>query len=150
MLDNAEAGKTSKYVVQELQDPNMGSKEFQEMYKRFSKRILWMDSNVVEGAFQMNTAWYFAVPDNDPVFEEHSHNSDEIIGFYSGDPNHPYDLGGELEVAIDGEWRKITKSTMLFIPAGTKHMPLRILKVDRPIFHFSVVTEPQYDGTSYR
>lgn len=150
MLDNAEAGKTSKYVVQKLQDPNMGSTEFQEMYKRFSNRILWMDSNVVEGAFQMNTAWYFAVPDADPVFEEHCHNSDEIIGFYSGDPNHPYDLGGELEVAIDGEWRKITKSTMLFIPAGTKHMPLRILKVDRPIFHFSVVTEPQYDGTSYR
>ena len=150
MLENAEAGRTSKYVVQELQDPQMGSKEFQEMYKRFSNRILWMDGNVVEGAFQMNTAWYFAVPDNDPVFEEHCHNSDEIIGFYSGDPNHPYDLGGELEVTIDGETRKITKSTMLFIPAGTKHMPLRILKVDRPIFHFSVVTEANYDGTSYR
>lgn len=150
MLENAAAGKTSKYVVQELHDPQMGSQEFQEMYKRFSNRILWMDSNVVEGAFQMNTAWYFAVPDDDPVFEEHCHDSDEIIGFYSGDPNHPYDLGGELEVAIDGEWRKITKSTMLFIPAGTKHMPLRILKVDRPIFHFSVVTAAQYDGTSYR
>ncbi|MBC3796573.1 hypothetical protein [Acetobacterium tundrae] len=118
MLENTEAGRTSKYVVQELQDPQMGSKEFQEMYKRFSNRILWMDGNVVEGAFQMNTAWYFAVPDDDPVFEEHCHNSDEIIGFYSGDPNHPYDLGGELEVTIDGETRKITKSTMLFIPAG--------------------------------
>jgi hypothetical protein len=39
---------------------------------------------------------------------------------------------------------------MLFIPAGMKHMPLRILRVDRPVFHFSVVTEPHYDGTSYR
>ena len=104
MLENAEAGKTSKYVVQELQDPQMGSPEFQEMYKRFSKRILWMDGNVVEGAFQMNTAWYFAVPDDDPVFEEHCHNSDEIIGFYGSDPEHPFFTFGGA-----GAWRQLVR-----------------------------------------
>jgi len=27
---------------------------------------------------------------------------------------------------------------------------MRILKVDRPVFHFSVVTSPTYGGEAYR
>ena len=63
VYDNNKGGEYGKYFVQELQEPaNMGTPEFRELYKQFAKRILWMDSNVCEGAFQMNTAWYFAVP----------------------------------------------------------------------------------------
>lgn len=136
----------SKYIIQELHDPNPGTPEFQAMYKKFAKRILWMDSNEVEGAFQMNTAWYFAVPEKDPVFEEHVHGSDELIGFFGSDPNDPYDLGGELEVTIDGETTRITNTCMIFIPGDVPHMPLSIKRVDRPIFHFSVLMDKQYDG----
>ena len=32
------------YIVQELNDPNTGTPEFQEMYKKFSKRILLADT----------------------------------------------------------------------------------------------------------
>ena len=60
-MTTTRAESTGKYFVQELQEPaNMGTPEFRELYKQFAKRILWMDSNVCEGAFQMNTAWYFA------------------------------------------------------------------------------------------
>ncbi len=124
----------------------MSSPEFKKMYEKFAKRILWMDSNVVEGAFQMNTAWYFDVPEIDPVFEEHVHDYDEIIGFYGSNPDDPYDLGAEMEVTIDGEVHKLTKTTMIFCPAGVKHMPLSIKKIDRPVFHFSVVINPEYSG----
>ena len=55
-------GEYGKYIVQTLQDPQTGTPEFREMYRKFSNRILWMDTNVVPGAFQMNTAWYYAVP----------------------------------------------------------------------------------------
>ena len=61
---------TRKYIVQDLKDPNMGTPDFQAMYKKFANRILWIDNNVVEGAFQMNTAWYFAVPERDPHGED--------------------------------------------------------------------------------
>ena len=139
--------KTDKYVIQNLQEPaNMSSPEFKKMYEKFAKRILWMDSNVVEGAFQMNTAWYFDVPEIDPVFEEHVHDYDEIIGFYGSNPDDPYDLGAEMEVTIDGEVHTLTKTTMIFCPAGVKHMPLSIKKIDRPVFHFSVVINPEYSG----
>lgn len=145
MFTNAE-GKYGKYIVQNLKDPNLGSTDFQTMYRKFAKRILWMDSHVVEGAFQMNTAWYFAVPDKDPVFEEHVHDFDELIGFFGSDPDDPYNLGAELEVTINGECHMLNRTSLLFIPAGMKHMPLSIKKVYRPIFHFSIVMNPEYSG----
>lgn len=149
MLMNNE-GEYGKYIIQELNNPNTGTPEFQAMYKRFAKRILWIDGNMVPGAFQMNTAWYKNVPERDPIFDEHAHDSDELIGFFSSDPENPYDLGAELEVTINGEKHLVNKSSLIFVPANMPHMPLRILKVDRPIFHFSVVTSPEYGGEAYK
>ena len=135
-----------KYIVQDLHDPNPGSPEFRAMYQNFAHRILWMDSNVVKGAFQMNTAWYFNVPEWDPVFEEHVHDYDELIGFFGSNPDDPYDLGGEMDVTIAGEVHKLTRTSLLFFPSGLRHMPLSIKRVERPIFHFSVVMNPEYSG----
>jgi hypothetical protein len=39
---------------------------------------------------------------------------------------------------------------MIFVPANTPHMPLRILEVARPIFHFSVVMNNTYDDGAYK
>ncbi|MDO4182715.1 MAG: hypothetical protein Q4E12_03805 [Coriobacteriia bacterium] len=142
--------ESSKYVIQTLQDPPFADENFKRIYDGFAKRILWMDGNVVPGAFQMNTAWYFAVPEKNPIFEEHSHNTDELIGFIGSNPDDPYDLGGELEVTVNGETHVITTSTMIFAPAGMPHMPLKINRVDRPIFHFSVVMESTYDAGAYK
>ena len=45
----------------------------------------------------------------------------------------------------------VTRSSIIFVPAGVSHNPMRILKADRPIFHFSVVTKTAYDGeATYR
>lgn len=149
MYQNTE-GRMGKYILQELHDPNMGTPAFQEMYRKFSRRILWIDDNVVPGAFQMNTAWYYAVPEKDPVFEEHVHEYDELIGFFGSNPEDPYDLGAEIEVTLDGETHVLTKTSLIFCPAGMKHMPLSIKRVDRPMFHFSVVMGPQYNGAAYQ
>ena len=143
-------GEYGKYIVQDLQTPpNMYNEEFARMYEKFSHRILWMDGNVVPGAFQMNTAWYYAVPERDPVFEEHVHDYDELIGFFGSDPENPYDLGAEMEVTINGERHLLTKSSLIFAPAGLPHMRISIKRVDRPMFHFSVVMNPEYKGGAY-
>jgi len=147
---NNEGGKYASYIVQDLKAPVTGTPEFQEMYKKFSHRILWMDANVVPGAMQMNTAWYYAVPEKDPVFPGHAHDADELIGFFSSDPDNMYDLGAEIEISIDGERHLITKSTLVFIPANVPHMPMRILKVDRPVFHFSIMRNNEYNGGAYK
>ncbi|MBR1565830.1 MAG: hypothetical protein IJ649_03605 [Oscillospiraceae bacterium] len=136
-------------IVSELRyEPEM-SPEFREMYRHFAKRILWIDDGVVPGAFQMNTSWYCAVPEKDPVFPEHQHESAEIIGFFGSNPNDPYDLQGEIQIDLNGEEHRITRSSMIFLPPNLPHA-IHILRVDAPIFHFSVVNEGQYNGSAYQ
>lgn len=145
---NNESGKYAANFVQVSPGPGMDP-EFKAIYDKFAKRIIWMDGDVCPGAFQMNTAWYSAVPERDPIFTEHVHDDcDELIGFFSSDPDNPYDLGGEIEYTVGGEAHLLTKSTMIFVPANLPHNPMRILKVDRPIFHFSVVTKTKYESES--
>ncbi|MBE6913498.1 MAG: cupin domain-containing protein [Ruminococcaceae bacterium] len=155
VYDNNNGGEYGKYFIQDLTEPATfaaSSPEYKELYKRFSQRILWIDDNVVPGAFQMNTAWYYNVPERDPIFLEHSHDDTcELIGFFSSDMNNPYDLGGKIEFSLNGEAHLLTRSTLIYVPAGMPHNPMRILEVNRPIFHFSVVMSGQYDGSgTYR
>ncbi|MCL2201308.1 MAG: hypothetical protein FWB75_05020 [Oscillospiraceae bacterium] len=143
--DNNKSGEFAGNFVQELQTPEgMLTPEFQAFYNSFAQRILWMDGNLCPGAFQMNTAWYKSVPERDPVFPEHEHPYAEIVGFFGSNPDDPNDLGAVIEFALNGEMHKITKSTMIYCPADSKHGPVRILSVDRPVFHFSVVMNAEY------
>ena len=143
VYDNANGGEYGKYFVQNSFGPAMDG-EFKQLYDQFAHRILWMDGNVVPGAFQMNTAWYCGVPERDPIFTEHSHPYSELIGFYGSDPADPYNLNGEIIFSINGEAHRLTRSSLIFLPPNAKHNPMRILRVDKPIFHFSVVMNDVY------
>jgi len=133
-----------------LHEPDIIGADIKEMYQLFAKRILWIDGNEAPGAFQMNTAWYKHAQPRDPLFEEHVHSYDELIGFFGSDPEDPYNLHAVIELWLDGEMHRIDRTSMIFVPGGMKHNPLRLLEVDRPIFHFSVVNSPEYSGeTAY-
>ena len=151
VYDNNIGGEYGKLIVQQLQEPESLSapSPFKTMYEKFAKRVLWMDGNVVPGAFQMNTAWYFNVPERDPVFTVHSHDERELIGFFGTDPENPYDLGGKIEFTINGEPHLLTKTTMIFLPAGLEHNPVSIKEVNRPIFHFSIMIKDQFDDDNF-
>ena len=143
--ENNTGCKYGKNFIQDLQTPpGMITPEFAEFYNSFAKRILWMDNLVCPGAFQMNTAWYHSVPERDPVFPEHEHPYAELVGFFGSNPDDPYDLGGVVEFGMDGDMHRLTRSTILFIPPGLPHSPMRILEVSRPMFHFSVVMNAEY------
>ena len=133
--------KYGNYVVTELKMPDF-SPEAAAQYATFGKRVLWMDKNVVPGAFQMSCSWYLKRLEKGPA--AHTHDVDEILGFFSSDFKNPYDLGGEIELWLGDEKQIITKSAMVFIPAGMKHCPLNLNRIDRPVFHFSVVTGGKY------
>jgi len=137
-------GKYGKYVIQDLKEPGHISDSFRAEYAKFARRILYMDTNVVPGAFQMNTSWYHGCTPKDELHGEHTHDSSEIIGFYGSDPDNPNELYAEIEFYIEGEKHLLTKSTMIFMPPGIKHLPMAIVKIDRPVFHFSICTSPEY------
>lgn len=79
---NNESGVYAAHIVQDAAGAPSMDAAFKAIYDKFAQRICWIDGNVVPGAFQMNTAWYAAVPERDPIFEEHCHeDTDELIGF---------------------------------------------------------------------
>ena len=134
--------KNSKYIVSELKIPESKQKIAKE-YAKYATRILWLDDKVVEGAFHMNTAWYLKATESLESVP-HTHDSDEIIGFFGNNPEDPHDLGGEIEVWLEDEKHIITRSSLIFVPAGMKHCPMILRRVDRPIFHFTTVPGGQY------
>ena len=138
-------GEFGKYIVKTLKTPEF-SPEFMEIYKQWGRRLLWMDTNVVPGAFQMNITWYHSAPDMRPLYkhDEHSHDFDELIGFLGSIPDDPYDLGGVIEVGINGEMHRLTKSSIIFLAGGLKHLPLSIISLERPILHFSISMNGTY------
>lgn len=109
-----------------------------------------VDSHVIPGAFYMQLAWYWpgkwpATKTEASTVKEHIHPFDEAIAFVGTNQNNPYDLGGEVELWVDGKKNILDRSFVAFIPAGTKHCPLKILKVDRPVFHFTSGMEKNYN-----
>ncbi|MFC1921113.1 hypothetical protein ACFLYQ_05255 [Chloroflexota bacterium] len=135
--------KWGKNILTELKLPE-AMEERAEQYAKFATRILWLDENVVPGSFQLGISWYLRPPENQ-MAGSHSHDTDEIIAFFGSDPDNPNDLGGEIELWIEDEKHIITKSALCFIPAGVEHCPLKVLRVDRPILHFTTVTTGKYE-----
>jgi hypothetical protein len=114
-----------------------------------AKRVLSLDDNVLKGGFYAETAWFWPGdwPSNkgeEGTLKEHTHEFPEIIAFIGTNPDDIYDLGGDIEFWIDGEQNLIDRSFLAFIPAGTRHGPLRIKKAVRPIFHFTAGPSRSY------
>jgi hypothetical protein len=110
--------------------------------KRATK-VLWMDAENTPGAFNVNVTWLWKATDFNHD-EPHKHDYDEVVGFFGSNPDGPYDLNAEVEFWLGDEQYILTKSTLLFIPEGLTHCPLRVLSVRQPIFHFTIVPNGTY------
>lgn len=140
--------KTQKYwkniVTEDLMPPRpteyIKMMEDQEKEGKILDRTMMMgiQDSIVKGAFFAGCEWLWGLPGGKPVQIEleHLHDFDEIIGFVGSKRNNPRDLGGEIELWIEDEPYNLTKSCYIFLPAGTKHCPLIIKKIDTPIFMF--------------
>jgi hypothetical protein len=112
--------------------------------KDIRERVLYLDEEVVKGAFYVATSWFWKATPPGP--EAHVHDFPEVLGFFGTNPEDSHDLCGEVELFIDGERHLMTKSFLAYIPAGLKHCPLRITRLERPIFHFSTGPKTMYGG----
>ena len=135
--------KYKKYILDELKIPEEMQKTAAE-YAIRATRILWLDDEAIEGAFYVNCSWYWKTTDESSTTQSHTHDFDEVIAFFGSDPQNPHNLGGEVEFWLEDEKYILTRSTLIFAPRGLRHCPLRVLKVDRPIFHFTIGTGGKY------
>jgi hypothetical protein len=138
-----------RYIVTELRAEVGDAPWTPVFHENEARRLLSLDSKVLQGGFYTETAWFW--PGNWPAskgeegtIKEHTHEFPEIIAFVGTNPDDIYDLGGEIEVWIDGKQNLINKSFLAFIPAGIKHGPISIKKVSRPIFHFTAGPSGSY------
>jgi len=97
--------------------------------------MAYLDDNVLKGAFYCESHWYKGPTKYSP--KKHTHDFDEILGFFGGDALDPMNLNGEVELWIEDEQHLLHESCLVFIPAGVHHCPLYVRRADKPIFHFS-------------
>jgi hypothetical protein len=112
-------------------------------------RLLSLDSEVIKGAFYLETAWFLpgdwpAINDDTRTIKAHTHDFPEVIAFVGTDPKDAYDLGGVLDVWIDGRQNVIDKSFLAFVPAGIVHGPIRWKEINKPVFHFTAGMGTKY------
>ncbi len=144
--------KYEKYIVTDVK-PNLqlpphrtASKEAAGDSSRKVTRLVWLDGDVVPGAFYSECIWFWPGVWSDTVrAEAHSHSFDEVIAFFGTNYDDPHDLCGEIELWLEDEQYVMTKSFLAYAPAGMKHCPLKIRRVDRPIFHFAAGLSTKYE-----
>jgi len=73
-----------------------------------------------------------------PGITPHSHSFIELFYYFGINMDDASDLGGEIEF-----W--LTKSFMVYIPAGLKHCPLRLHRMDAPMFQLTVGSGTKYE-----
>ena len=134
--------KYEKYIVTELKAP-----EWRVNLRKGKPKIgdltLWLDDDVVKGACHVECTWMW--PGVNLINHgAHTHEYDEIVGFFGSKQEDTHDLCGEIEWWLGDEKYILTKSCMIFVPKGLQHAPLIVHRVDKPIFHFTIMHTPRY------
>ena len=107
-------------------------------------RLIYLDSEVIKGAFYVECVWYWKGSEQS-IVGAHTHHFDEVIAFFGTNQEDPKDLCGEVELWLEDEKHILTKSCLVFVPKGMRHCPLIIRRVDRPIFHFTTGPGGSYE-----
>jgi hypothetical protein len=126
--------------------------------RRGMEHMVWMDTNVVPGAFYAEAVWFWPPsmtgivvtppkPGEKPHagIPPHSHPFPELLSFYGTDTNHPNELNCEVEFWIEDEKYIFDKSFVVYVPENITHCPLHMHNMTRPIFHFTMGPGLEYN-----
>ena len=134
--------KYQKYILTDLKlPPDVQARDAE--YSKRATRILWLEDFVIEGAPSIICFWYWKATETEGT-PSHTHDFDEVIGFFGSNPQNSHDLCGEVEFWLEDEKYILNKSCLIFAPKGLRHCPLRVIRVDRPIFFLTVSITSKY------
>jgi hypothetical protein len=139
--------KYGKYIISGIPDDIK-----QENEKRIAaeggdsagKMLLYTDGRFNPHAYYFTTQWVHKADEKGIPPIKHDHSYDEYLGFFGSDTDNPEDLGGEVELSLGDEKHTITKSCVVFVPAGVSHCPMKFKRVDKPIFYFATTPTSGY------
>lgn len=80
------------------------------------------------------------------IEDPHSHDFEEFLCFMGSNPEVEEDFGAEIEVSMgkEGEKQIIDTPTVVFIPRGMAHSPIKFKKVNKPIIFCSIYMAQEY------
>lgn len=133
-------GKYAKYVVTETQQQKLPP-----MPKGSVTNMAFIDDDNVKGSWNLISAWFH--PRKEPLVvipDSHHHDEPELLAFFGSDMKDLHELNAEVELWMEDTKMTLTKSCLIFVPAKMKHSPLKLIRVDKPIFHFSSVAGAQW------
>ena len=92
------------------------------------------------------TLGYHCINTNYEVPFAHSHDFHELLCFLGGNPEDINDLGAEISICLGEEQEEhiITSATVVSIPPGLKHCPLKVKKITKPFVFLEVSTTKEY------
>ena len=78
----------------------------------------------------------------------HIHDYHELLCFIGGDPTNIGEFGAEIEICLGEEQDKhiITSTTVVSIPPGLVHCPLRVNRLDKPVVFLEISLTPKFEG----
>ncbi len=92
------------------------------------------------------TLGYHCINTNYEVPFAHSHDFHELLCFIGGNPEDINDLGAEISICLGEEQEEhiITSATVVSIPPGLKHCPLKVKKITKPFVFLEVSATKEY------
>jgi hypothetical protein len=66
------------------------------------------------------------------------------MGFVGSNREDSHDLGGEITIWLGDDKQVLTKSCLIFVPAGVKHGPIQFNMIKTPIFHVIITLSGKY------
>ncbi len=92
------------------------------------------------------TLGYHCINTNYEVPFSHSHDFHELLCFIGGNPEDINDLGAEISICLGDEEEEhiINSATVVSIPPGLKHCPLKVKKITKPFVFLEISTTAGY------
>ncbi len=142
--------KYSKYIITDPKPPPPEIKEKLEAERARRKsnikstHLMSVDDEIVKDFFYVDCNWLWSGSAEDTAEEPHAHDFDEVIGFVGSNQEDPHDLGGKITIWLDDKEEVLTKSCLIFVPAGTRHCPILFNRIDRPVFFVTISPVKRY------
>jgi mannose-6-phosphate isomerase-like protein (cupin superfamily) len=80
----------------------------------------------------------------------HAHPFDEFLCFLGGNLENMFDFDATIELSMgpESELHVIEKATVVYIPAGTIHCPLKYKRIGKPILFHPIALTPAFYSKS--
>lgn len=116
----------------------------------YPKPLFWMEGSDLEG---FNGQFSYTIVKEicsfHPIEGAIVHPYDEIIAFGGLDPRDILYLGAEISIEL-GEEREeyiFTEPTVINIPKGTVHGPIKVRRLYKPFAHYTISLAPEYKAS---